>query len=182
MSNITSNLNWLPHYTLTTSPDDGYMLRRAYLYANQSPDPRTKNGAILVNSDGHIISCSANCFPRGVQKTQERLNDRDIKLAMIIHAELGAILDAAKWGKVTKNSTLYCPFYACSECSKAIIGADIRRVTGHAQLMAHAQNHEYWQQSIILGFEMMHEAGIELLLYDGNLGVLSRFNGENVAV
>lgn len=182
MSDVDSHLGWLPSYSLTTSLDDRDTLKLAYQYANDSPDPRTKNGAVLINSEKHLIGCAANRFPIRIQETPERLHNRQIKLQMIVHAEQGAILHAARMGKVTYGSTLFCPFYACSECAKTIIEARIIRVVGHAQLMAIARDHNVWRQSIVTGFEMMIEAGVELCLYDGHLGVLARFNGENITV
>jgi len=182
MSNITNSLKWLPITHLTTDYNDKFMLKQAYTYAGGSPDPRTKNGAVLVNSEKFIIGYSANRFPRRVQETTERLNNRKIKLQIIVHAEHAAILHAARFGKATTESTLYCPFYACNECSKAIIEAGIVRVVGHAQLMSKASDHTEWVKSIILGWQLMIEAGVECCLYDGYLGLSTRFNGKDIVI
>ena len=101
---------------------------------------------------------------------------------MVVHAENSAIFNAARNGKSTRETTLYCPFYACSECAKAIIQSGVIKVVGHAQLMALAGSHTTWVESIVNAWEMMAEAGVECCLYDGEIGVTTRFNGQDIAV
>lgn len=184
MDDLRTQLDWLPTpFALTTHPNDGYFLRLAYAHGNvTSPDPSTKNGAVLVGQDSRIITYATNRFPRGIAETLPRLNDRPTKYRMVVHAESGAILNAARHGKTTKNAILYCPFYSCSECAKAIIQAGIRRVVGHAQIMVIASQHENWVESIRYGWEMMYEAGVECVLYDGIVGLMTRFNYQDIVV
>jgi dCMP deaminase len=184
MDNLMEQLNWLQTpFAVSTRSDDGHFLRLAYTHGNaMSPDPRTKNGAILVGSNNKIITYSTNKFPIGVKETISRLDNRSIKLQTIIHAENGAIFNAARHGKSTNNAILYCPFYACSECAKAIIEAGIRRVVGHAQLMAIASSHNTWVESIRYAWKMMYEAGIECVLYNGMIGLMTKFNDKDIAV
>jgi len=184
MSDLREQLSWLPEpFGLTTNAEAGHFLKLAYAHGNAtSPDPSTKNGAVLVNTDNTIITYASNRFPRGVAETKSRLDDRPTKYRMVVHAENGAVFNAARHGKTTKDAILYCPFYSCSECSKAIIQAGIRRVVGHAQFMIRASAHETWVESIRCGWEMMQEAGVECVLFDGTLGVMARLNYEDIAV
>ena len=101
---------------------------------------------------------------------------------MIVHAELSAILEAAKKGLSTFNTTLYCPFYSCNECAKAIINSGIKKVIGHAQLMCLASQHTTWIDSIILGWSLLHESGVECYLYDGKFDLNTRFNGKDISI
>lgn len=184
MSNILNGLEWLPEpITLTTNNIDLGMLLEAYHYANEnSPDPSTRNGSILIDIHGEILTYGVNRFPRGVAETKSRLADKETKYRLVVHAENGAIFNAARHGKKVQGATLYCPFYACSECAKAIIHSGIIRVVGHAQLMALASRHTTWVKSIAQAWETLHEAGVKCDLYDGVVGVTTRFNGQDILV
>jgi deoxycytidylate deaminase len=45
-----------------------------------------------------------------------------------IHAEMSALVDAARLGRSVKGATLYCTTFPCHMCTKLIIGAGIKRV------------------------------------------------------
>lgn len=121
MSDLLEQLEWLPQpFMITNDICDGNFIRLAYMHGNAtSPDPSTKNGAVLVGIDGKIITYSSNKFAPGIAETRYRLNDRPTKYMMVVHAENGTVFNAARQGKTTKNAVLYCPFYACSECTKS---------------------------------------------------------------
>ncbi len=184
MNSIMESLSWLPRpIILTTSKRERDILLKTYLYAKEvSPDPSTKNGAVLVGVDGHILVFGVNKFPKGIAETQSRLIDKEIKYRLVVHAENGAIFTAARCGKRVHGSTLYCPFYSCTECAKAIIQSGVKRVVGHAQLMALASKHTTWVKSIIHAWDMLHESGVQCDLYDGIVGITTRFNGQDIAV
>jgi len=182
MSKIAEQLEWLPEpFEFTTCPDDGNLLRAAHLVGTRnSPDPSTKNGAILVHNGGQV--CAANRFPEGIDATAERLYDRPTKYRLVVHAEEGVILLAARCGISTKSATIYCPFFSCSNCAKAIIQAGITRLVGHAQTMVHAGDHQNWIDTVVSGWEMMQEAGVQLVLFDGKLGVDARMDYKDISV
>ena len=184
MISVREELAWLKHpFTVTSDHLHRQMLQKAYEHANAiSPDPSTKNGSVLVSLHHGILSYGVNKFPNGVAETQSRLTDKTTKYRMVVHAENGAIFNAAKNGNATREATLYCPFYACSECAKAIIQAGVIKIVGHAQLMALAGSHTTWVDTIVNAWEMLEEAGVECCLYDGEIGVVTRFNGEDIAV
>ena len=106
------------------------MLRKAYNYASiVSSDLNTQNGAIIVNN-GEIISMGANSIPLNVKIDDNRLKRPD-KYNYIEHAERNAIYNAAKQGKSTYGATMYCPWFACTDCARAIIQSGIKKVVGH---------------------------------------------------
>lgn len=183
-NNIKERLTWLPEpFVLTNCEIAHTMIKKAYIHANDiSPDPSTKNGAVLVDEYGDILTYGVNRFPTGVAETKTRLTHKETKYRMVVHAENGAIFNAARHGKMVKGSTLFCPFYACSECAKAIIQSGVARVVGHAQLMALASDHTTWVESIVNAWEILHEAGVQCELYDGNIGITTRFNGQDISV
>jgi len=184
MSDILRSLEWLPGpLCLTTGEIARRRLRDAYEHASDvSPDPSTKNGAVLVGVDGSVLAYGVNRFPIGVAEKTSRLIDKETKYRLIVHAENGAIFNAARHGKMVFGATLYCPFYACSECAKAIIQSGIKRVVGHAQLMALAVKHTVWTKSIVNAWDMLHEAGVQCCLYDGTIGEIIRFNGKDISI
>jgi|GEM_PF-464624 len=184
MSDIRKGLEWLPcPLTLTTSEADRKLLIEAYQHANEtSPDPNTKNGAVLIGKEGDILTYGVNRFPTGVAETESRLTNKETKYRLVVHAENGAIFNAARHGKIVHGATLYCPFYACSECAKAIIQGGVIRVVGHAQLMVLASGHTTWVKSITDAWDVLHEAGVQCDLYDGVVGITTRFNGQDIPV
>jgi len=156
---------------------DRYFLSQAYEFAkSHSSDPRTQNGAVIVDSITlEIISYGANRFPEGVKKLSERLHP-DVKKDYLEHAERDAIFSALRQEKNTRGAILYCPWFACSDCAKAIIGAGIRCVVGH---LAPCKTSTTWTNSIDVGLVMFDEANIEYRYFDGVVGVEGMlFGGE----
>jgi len=85
---------------------------------------RFKVGAILVK-DGNIISMSYNGTP---SKTDNCCEKDNVTLPHVIHAEVGAILKAAKTGNSVNDSTIYLTLSPCLDCSKLILQSGIKRV------------------------------------------------------
>ncbi len=130
-----------------------------------SKDPSTKVGAVLTQSGNLVVGLGYNGFARGVHDTDTRLENRDLKYKLVVHAELNAILMA---GEKAKGATLYVTpsFMAppiCHECCKAAIQAGIVRVVGYTPTFATeeaAQRAERWKESIAVSREMCLEAGV----------------------
>lgn len=85
---------------------------------------RSKVGAVLVK-DGNIISFGYNGTPSGMNNTCE---EDDVTFPHVIHAEVNAILKAAKTGNAVDGSTLYLTLSPCLDCSKLILQSGIKRV------------------------------------------------------
>jgi dCMP deaminase len=85
---------------------------------------RSKVGAVLVK-DGNIISFGYNGTPSGMDNCCER---DDVTLPHVIHAEVNAILKAAKTGNSVDGSTLYLTLSPCLDCSKLILQSGIKKV------------------------------------------------------
>lgn len=159
---------------------DPNILRRAYeVAARLSDDPDTQNGAVLVDRHNAIISESANCFTRGVAVTPER-QQRPAKYDFMVHAERGAVFEAARLGVSAKGGILYVPWYACLDCAQAIVQAGIAAVVGHQQMMD--KTPDRWKETIAKADALLDEAGVVRLYHDGQLGgVEVLFNGEKWA-
>src|SRR3990172_2103187 len=74
---------------------DSRFLRLAEFVAQWSKDPNTKVGAVIVDGTHRIVSLGFNGFPRGVDD-DERLRNRELKLKLMVHAEMNAILFAGR--------------------------------------------------------------------------------------
>ena len=73
---------------------DARFLDLAKHISDWSKDPSTKVGCVVVGEDREVRSTGFNGFPRGIEDTAARLNDRSQKYPMICHAEENAIMHA----------------------------------------------------------------------------------------
>lgn len=80
---------------------DRRILDHCIEFAKASPDPSTKVGSIITDKDGAVLAWGYNCFPPGIEATPERLNDREKKMRLIVHAEINAVAMAAREGEWT---------------------------------------------------------------------------------
>jgi dCMP deaminase len=152
-------------------------LRLAYQYAAQwSDDPDTQNGSVLLTSRGYT-SYGANRVPYGVTKTDGR-RSRPAKYQWIEHAERDAIYAAASSGLCVHKSTLYCPWFACPDCARAIIQSGVSVVVGHEKPFS--MTPERWIEPIEVARQMLFEAGVETRIVGGDTGVSIRFDGKLV--
>ena len=129
----------------------------AQLVSTWSKDPSTQCGAVIVNADNEIVSVGFNGFPKNVADTEPRLNSRELKYAITLHAERNAILFAKQ---SLKDCTLYTfPMQCCSECAAMAIQSGIKR---HVSL---SYQPERWQKSFELANEMFEEAQVKTYYY-----------------
>lgn len=108
---------------------DDHFIGLALACAKMSKDPSTIVGAVVVGPDREIRATGFNGFPRGIADSPAWLNDRDMKLKVVVHAECNAICNAARVGVSLKGCTLY---LAASDRSGEIWGgAPCTRCTVH---------------------------------------------------
>lgn len=133
--------------------------------ARLSKDPSTKVGAVVLDADNNILSTGYNGFPRGVNDTEARYNNRDTKLLFVAHAEANAIAQAARVGARLLGSTMVLTaLYPCSNCAKLIIQAGIKKV--YAPVMSPEVCNNHWFAEKTLSETMFEEAGVEIEEYD----------------
>lgn len=132
-----------------------------------SKDPSTCVGAVIVDKKNRVISLGYNGFPRGVKDTPERLNNREVKYSMVVHAEINALLFTTQ---PLDGATLYLfPFLSCSKCTAIIINSGIKRV------IAPLNFNPRWEKSIELSQALYHEAQVQVVLIPGlveNIGTV----------
>ena len=125
-----------------------------------SKDPSSKIGAVIVNDDRRILATGYNGFPRGIEDSDERLNDREEKYPRIIHAELNALMNALYNGVSVKDATLYVyGLPICSDCTKSVIQSGIKHVVLSPPELAPEKWRESWSK---VSEPMFKEAGIEI--------------------
>lgn len=126
-----------------------------------SKDPSTKVGSVIFDQNNRIISVGYNGFPRNVYDDPLKYADRDIKYKMVIHAEMNAILFAAK--DLSECSIATYPFMPCSNCASVIIQSGIKNCIA-PNLKGDLLNR--WKSSCDIASNMFAEAGVDLILYD----------------
>ncbi len=75
---------------------DKRFMKLAREISTWSKDPSSQIGAVIINDERRILATGYNGFPKGIRDTEERLNDREQKYPMIVHAEM---LFMRKYGK-----------------------------------------------------------------------------------
>lgn len=118
------NITMYTHDDLKKKKLDKVYLNIAKEISSLSYCKRSKVGAVIVKDD-NIISFGYNGTPAGVDNCCER---EDVTVAEVIHAEMNAILKAAKSGYSVDNSTLYLTLSPCVDCAKLILQSGIKRV------------------------------------------------------
>ena len=126
-----------------------------------SKDPSTKVGAIVIGEHGQLLSQGYNGFPRGIKDSDERLNNRERKYEVVVHAEMNAIYNASLTGVSLKGATLYVyGLPICNECAKGIIQVGIRKVIATRPKIYNSQ----WDKSNKLAEELFSEAEVMYLI------------------
>lgn len=133
-------------------------LELAHHISQWSKDPSTKVGCVVVGSDREIRSTGFNGFPRGIEDSIERLEDREEKYPLICHAEENAIMHAARIGVSLKDCTAYVTWPPCTRCARSLIQAGIVEVVyaGGKPIP------ERWVADFNRSTSMMQEAGLKV--------------------
>ena len=137
----------------------------ARLTASWSKDPRTKVGCIIVDDDHNQLSGGFNGFPRGVAD-DGRLEDRETKLKIVVHAEANAVATAARNGHSLKGSTAYITLPPCCQCASLLIQAGVKKVVFPHRFLTD-DSHPGWSDSFKSAEDLLIEAGVQCAWYDG---------------
>lgn len=129
-------------------------LRLCREIATWSKDASTKVGALIVRDGKFPVSWGYNGPARMMPDEHEFFTDREKKLAMTIHAELNAILNA---GQDLRGCTLYVTQPPCSNCASQIVQTGIVRAVWLACNSGFAAR---WARSLELAEWQFNHAGI----------------------
>ncbi len=116
---------------------DIYYLKEAFRTARDlSQDPNTQTGAVILNTEGDIISRGANRLHLKLRdkyslNLPKEIIERPAKYLNLIHAERDAIFNANRKGKSLVGCTIYTTWSPCYFCAEVVINNGISRVVTH---------------------------------------------------
>jgi dCMP deaminase len=135
--------------------DQRYLKLAKYWALECSKDYSTKVGCVLVRPDNTIASIAYNGYPPGIKDTEERLNDKEFKKAVVKHAEDNA-LAFCNDERVNGYSLYVWPCIPCSVCASSIIRDRIARVICPNLVKTNGGT------DLSLTLELFKEAGVEI--------------------
>lgn len=112
---------------------DKNFINIAHEIASASKCVSKQVGAVIVK-DGRILSTGYNGTPTGYTNCSEHWNKQytkehhDWSKTYEIHAEMNALIWAARKGISIEDATIYVTLEPCSECSKNLIAAGIKKI------------------------------------------------------
>lgn len=109
---------------------DEYGMALARVVARKSKDPSTQVGAVILDRLNRVASVGFNGLPRGVADTADVLHNRDMKYALVLHAEENALIFAR--GRRIAGGTLYVTMPPCSRCAAKLVQVGIKRIVAGA--------------------------------------------------
>jgi dCMP deaminase len=127
---------------------DRAYLKMAFEWGKLSHCKRKQVGALIIK-DRMIISDGFNGTPSGFDNCCE--DESGSTKWEVLHAEANAILKVASSTQSAKNATLYITLSPCTQCSKLIHQAGIKRV-----VYANTYKDD-------AGLKFLEKAGVELL-------------------
>lgn len=160
---------------MTRSTDwwDGWFLGLASYISTASKDPSTQVGCVIVGPDREIRATGYNGFPRGVDDSEERLNNRELKYSLVVHAEENSLLYAARVGVSLKGCTAYVTWPPCTRCAVSMIQAGIVEVIYPSNI----EIPERWKKDFELSNSVLNEAFVRVK----NSNQLSIFKKSNTS-
>ena len=158
---------------------DAYYLGLARMVASRSTCLRRNHGAVLVR-DSAIVSTGYNGPARGMKHCdvcyREQLglaSGERYEVCPAVHAEVNAIINAARTGAVTKDSTLYITGTPCMMCARAIVNAGVYDV------YAPTIPDDEWSQARVDGLDILQVAKIPVYLRDVE-GYIKRYHNPDL--
>lgn len=116
-------------------------------------------GAVIVK-DGRILSTGYNGTPAGFTNCCDYWDGKytsehhEWSKTYEIHAEMNAIIWAAREGISIKGATIYVTLEPCSDCSKNIIASGIKRIV-------YDKSYEHTNSDIVTKFLKDNDVSIE---------------------
>ena len=146
---------------------DTYFMSVAVLSSFRSKDPKTQNGACIVDRHMKIIGIGYNGLPRGCDDNNPDYwadDDSDVlksKHTYVVHAEKNAIYNCMAHDM--SGASMYVTQFPCNTCAQAIIQVGIKSVI-YANRKEH---HDELNQAVE---SMFRDAGVQSLAYtDGDV-------------
>ena len=124
--------------------------------ASWSKDPSTQVGCVIVDQSRRVVSLGFNGLPAGMADTAARLLNRDLKLALTIHAEENALLFA---GRPVVGCVAFITRHPCAHCAAKLIQSGI----GAVIYLSNPDFDRRWADNLAISGQALAEAGIPVL-------------------
>ena len=110
-------------------PDwDEYFLKLAMLASERATCPRMHCGCVLVTHKNVIATGYNGSIPGDDHCEDVGCLIVDNHCVRTVHAEMNALVQAAKRGHAVEGATAYITNMPCTSCAKALISAGVKRV------------------------------------------------------
>ena len=137
-------------------------LRLAREVSSWSKDPSTQVGCVIVDQSKRVISLGFNGLPAGLHDTAGRLLDRELKLALTIHAEENALLFA---GRPVHGCVAFVTRHPCASCAAKLIQSGI----GAVVYLTNPDFDRRWSDNLAVSTHALAEAGVPILAINSDL-------------
>lgn len=140
---------------------DDWFFGICYEAARRSKDSSTQVGACIVR-DKRVLAVGYNGFPSGIVESEERWT-RPLKYTFVVHAEMNAILQSARYGIALDGASMYLTLHPCSGCAKSIAQAGIKEVvydSTHTCELFRSNENDTW-----IAQQILKEAGVGVTSY-----------------
>lgn len=139
-------MKWINHF-----------IKVAEVVSTMSKDPNHKIGAVIVDKNNRIVSTGFNGFAKGIDDTDERLNDKETKRLLMLHAEENAILYAKQ--DLTDCSIYIYGYPPCVHCTSIIIQSGIKTIY-YKNSNKHNTVSDYWKANLEMAQRLAKEANV----------------------
>lgn len=119
---------------------DEYYFKRCIEVSKNATCPRRQVGAIIIDPEGREISFGYNGSPHGEDHCMDAgciigtcsegcsVKHKGGHCKRAVHAEVNTVALAARMGRATEGSTLYCNITVCGECRRVLKNAGITTI------------------------------------------------------
>lgn len=140
-------------------------MQRAFDIATWSKDPDRKVGAVITSASKRVLAEGYNGFPSGLNMDEATVEDKELKLAYTVHAEMNCIvglLSSFKINNGERDRHLFLTMPPCVECAKFI--ASTTGLTGikYVHVFNNDLSKSKWNDSIKLGKSLLVEMDYEV--------------------
>lgn len=137
-----------------------HFIKVAELVSTMSKDPNHKIGAVIVDKNNRIVSTGFNGFAKGIVDTEDRLNDKETKRLLMLHAEENAILYAKQ--DLTDCSIYVYGYPSCIHCTSIIIQSGIKNIYYKNSRKDNTIS-DYWKHNLEMALSLATEAGVNVI-------------------
>ena len=141
---------------------DKRFVEQAEFVKGWSKDRRTKVGAVIANDENTELVMGYNGFPRSANDDVDERHEHPLKLMWTEHAERNAIFKAAREGIQLNGGKIYCTYFPCCDCARAIVQVGLKKVFAPEPDFSDKR----WGKSFQISYEMLKECGVSVVFTD----------------